>query len=180
MPLQLLIERRAEGWHLHGSAEEVMEAQRRQDVEARLQDRQADALEAVRDQFQLDGQPMDAATLAQRLKLKGKGPRDGERKARSTLDQLARDGLLTVETQVTETGRRKLYRPIGGVSPSVSYASQPSQPELVPIQPPTTTGEGRDEREGRGVGTLPLFMGSSWDTDADGDDPAWGPRPEVK
>ena len=169
MPLQLLIERRAEGWHLHGSAEEVMEAQRRQDLEAKLQDRQADALEAVRDQFQLDGQPMDAAALAQRLKLRGKGPRDGERKARSTLDQLARQGLLTVEIQVTETGRRKLYRPMGGVSPSVSHASQPS--------PPTTTGDGRDEREGRGVGTLPLFMGSGWDAASDSDDPHWGQKP---
>jgi hypothetical protein len=169
MPLQLLIERRAEGWHLHGSAEEVMEAQRRQDVEAKLQDRQADALEAVRDQFQLDGQPMDAATLAQRLKLKGKGPRDGERKARSTLDQLVRQGLLTVEIQVTETSRRKLYRPMGGVSPSVSHASQPS--------PPTTTGDGRDERERRGLETLPLFVGSGWDAASDGDDPHWGQKP---
>jgi hypothetical protein len=117
---------------------------------------------------------MDAATFAQRLKLRGKGPRDGERKARSTLDQLAREGLLTMEIQVTETGRRKLYRPMGGVSPSASHASQPSQPQLVAIQPPTTTGDGRDERERRGVGTLPLFIGSGWDAAGDGDDPHRG------
>ena len=112
---------------------------------------------------------MDAAALAQRLKLRGKGPRDGERKARSTLDQLTRQGLLTEEIQVTETSRRKLYRPMGGVSPSVSHASQPSTP--------TTTGDGRDEREGRGVGTLPLFVGSGWDAAGDGDDPHWGQKP---
>ena len=168
-PLQLLIERKDEGWHLHGDAEEVMEAQRLLELEAKLQDRQADALEAVRDQFQLDRQPMDAATLAQRLKLRGKGPRDAERKARSTLDQLVRQGLLTVESQVTETGRRKLYRPMGGVSPSVSHASQPSQPEPVEIQPSNTTGDGRAERERRGEGTLPLFMGSGWDVGGDCD-----------
>jgi hypothetical protein len=122
-PLQLLIERTDQGWHLHGDAEEVMEAQRLREVEAKLQDRQADALEAVRDQYEKDQQPMDAATLAKRLGIKGKGARDAERKARSTLDQLTRRGLLVVEIQTTPTGRRKLYRPRGGVSPSVSQAS---------------------------------------------------------
>ena len=176
-PLQLLIERRDEGWHLHGDAEEVMQAQRLLEVEAKLQDRQADALAAVRDQYEQDGQPMDAAMLAERLKLRGKGARDGERKARSTLDQLVRHGLLTVENQTTETGRRKLYRPMGGVSPNASHASHASQPQLVAIQPSTTTREGRDERERRGVQTLPLFVGSSWDAAGDGDDPHWGVRP---
>jgi hypothetical protein len=176
-PLQLLIERKEEGWHLHGDAEEVMEAQRLLEVEAKLQDRQADALAAVRDQHEQDGQPMDAAMLAERLKLRGKGARDGERKARSTLDQLARHGVLTMETQVTETGRRKLYRPVGTVSPNASHGSQPSQSQPAAITPPTTTGDGRDEREGRGIQTLPLFMGSSWDAAGDGDDPHWGAKP---
>jgi hypothetical protein len=35
-PLQLLIERRDQGWHLHGDAEEVMEAQRLLEAEAKL------------------------------------------------------------------------------------------------------------------------------------------------
>jgi hypothetical protein len=154
-----------------------MEAQRLLEVEAKLQDRQADALAAVRDQHEQDGQPMDAAMLAERLKLRGKGARDGERKARSTLDQLARHGVLTMETQVTETGRRKLYRPVGTVSPNASHGSQPSQSQPAAITPPTTTGDGRDEREGRGIQTLPLFMGSSWDAAGDGDDPHWGAKP---
>jgi hypothetical protein len=176
-PLQLLIERRDEGWHLHGDAEEVMEAQRLLEAEAKLNDRQANALEAVRDLYGEQMQPMDAATLAQHLKLRGKGPRDGERQARETLDQLVRHALLAAEIQTTKTSRRKLYRPVGGVSPSVSHASQPSQPQLAAITPPTTTGDGRDEREGRGVQTLPLFMGSSWDAAGDGDDPHWGAKP---
>lgn len=176
-PLQLLIERRDEGWHLHGDAEEVIEAQRLLEAEAKLQDRQAEALEAVRDQHQQDQQPMDAAMLAARLRLGGKGNRDGERKARSTLDQLVRHGLLAVEIQTTKTGRRKLYRPAGGVSPSPSHGSQPSQPQLIEIHPPKRTGDGRDERDKRGVQTLPLFMGSGWDAASDGDDPHWGTRP---
>jgi len=176
-PLQLLIERRDEGWHLHGDAEEVMEAQRLLEAEAKLNDRQANALEAARDLYGEQMQPMDAVTLAQRLKLRGKGPRDGERQARQTLDQLVRHGLLAAEIQTTKTSRRKLYRPVGGVSPCVSHASQPSQPQLAAITPPTTTGDGRDERDKRGVRTLPLFVGSGWDAAANGDDPHWGERP---
>jgi len=150
-----------------GSAEEVMEAQRRQDLEAKLQDRQADALEAVRDQYEQDEQPMDAATLAQRLHLGGKGSRNGERKARSTLDQLVRRGLLVVEHQTTGTGRRKLYRPMGGVSPKGSQVSQPSQPQKVASKPLTTTGDGRVERHKRDVRTHPLLTGSGWDVGED-------------
>ena len=176
-PLQLLIERRDEGWHLHGDAKEVMEAQRLLEVEAKLQDRQAEALDAVRDHYQQDQQPMDAAMLAARLCLGGKGNRDGERKARSTLNQLVRHRLLVAEIQTTETGRRKLYRPVGGVSPNASHASQASQPQPVAIQPPRTTGDGRDERERRGGETLPLPVGSGWDAAGDGDDPHWGAKP---
>ena len=127
-PLQLLIERTDEGWHLHGDAEEVMEAQRLLEVEAKLQDRQAEALEAVRDQYEQDQQPMDAATLAKRLGIKGKGARDAERKARSTLDQLTRRGLLVVEHQTTGTGRRKLYRPRGVCLPASPI--HPNPPRL--------------------------------------------------
>jgi hypothetical protein len=176
-PLQLLIERTDQGWHLHGDAEEVMEAQRLLEVEAKLQDRQADALEAVRDQYEQDHQPMDAATLAQRLHLGGKGSRDGERKARETLDQLTRRGLLVVELQTTSTGRRKLYRPKGGVSPSLSQLSQPSQAAEDGSLPLLTTGDGRDERDKRDVRRHPPMGGSGWDVGDDGDDPAWGPRP---
>jgi hypothetical protein len=120
---------------------------------------------------------MDAATLAQRLHLGGKGSRDGERKARETLDQLTRRGLLVVELQTTSTGRRKLYRPKGGVSPSLSQLSQPSQAAEDGSLPLLTTGDGRDERDKRDVRRHPLMGGSGWDVGDDGDDPAWGPRP---
>jgi hypothetical protein len=170
-PLQLLIERTEQGWHLHGDAEEVMEAQRLAEVEAKLQDRQADALEAVRDQYEQDHQPMDASMLAECLKLSGKGTRDGERKARSTLDQLARHGLLTVEIKTTETGRRKLYRPKGGVSSPPSQPSQPSHPPSLQgakSKPLIKTVDGRDERDKRDVRTHPpLVVGSSWDVGED-------------
>ncbi len=171
-PLQLLIERTDQGWHLHGDAEEVMEAQRLLEVEAKLQDRQAEALEAVRDQYEQDQQPMDAATLAQRLHLGG----DTVRKARETLDQLTRRGLLVVEHQTTSTGRRKLYRPRGGVSPRPSQPSQLSQAVLVESIPRITTGDGRDKSVERDVRTHPLPTGSGWDAAGDGDDPHWGPR----
>jgi len=175
-PLQLLIERTDQGWHLHGDADEVMEAQRLMEVEAKLQDRQAEALEAVRDHYEQDQQPMDAATIAQRLHLGGKGSRDGERKARSTLDQLSRRGLLVVEHQTTPTGRRKLYRPTGGVSPNLSHPSQPSQAALVESKPLITTGDGRDESVERDVRTHPPMGGSGRDVADAGDDPARGPR----
>jgi hypothetical protein len=176
-PLQLLIERKEEGWHLHGDAEEVIQAQRLLEVEAKLQGRQADALEAVRNQHEHDGQPMDAATLAHRLGLKGKSPRDGERMARSTLDQLVRHGLLTMENQTTETGRRKLYRPVGGVSPNASHASHASEAQRAHRGIPLRTGDGRVESVGKDVRTHPLLLGSSWDATGDGDDPHWGARP---
>jgi hypothetical protein len=185
-PLQLLIERKDEGWHLHGDAEQVMEAQRLLEVEVKLQGRQMDALEAVRYQYEQDGQPMDATLLAECLKLSGKGKRDGERKARSTLDQLVRHGLLSAEIQITETGRRKLYLPMGGVSPRPSYDSPLSQPTKsitttidgrVKIdERDITTIEGMVERDKRDVRTHPPLQGSSWDVLEEGDDPHWLPR----
>ncbi|MFZ4805344.1 MAG: AAA family ATPase [Synechococcus lacustris] len=175
-PLQLLIERTDEGWHLHGDAEEVMEAQRLQEVVANLQDRQAEALEAVRDQYEQDQQPMDAVALAARLHIEGKGSRDGERKARSTLDQLVRRGLLAVEHQTTSTGRRKLYRPMRGVPLGSSHASHASQPQAMASKPLLTTGDGRVERHKRDVRKDPHPTGSGWDAAGDEDDPHWGPR----
>jgi len=125
-PLQLLIERTDQGWRLHGDAEAVMEAQRLLEAEAHLQDRKADALEAVRNQLEQDQQAMDAGTLAKCLGIKGKSARDAERKARSTLDQLSSRGLLVVEIHATGIGRRMLYRSMGGVSPRLCQASRPS------------------------------------------------------
>jgi hypothetical protein len=114
---------------------------------------------------------MDASMLAECLKLSGKGTRDGERKARSTLDQLARHGLLTVEIKATETGRCKLYRPKGGVSSPPSQPSQPSHPpSLQGVESKTLikTVDGRDERDKRDVRThTPLVVGSSWDVGED-------------
>ena len=106
-PLQLLIERTDQGWRLHGDAEAVMEAQRLLEAEAHLQDRKADALEAVRNQLEQDQQAMDAGTLANCLGIKGKRARDAVRKARSTLDQLSSRGLLVVEIHATGIGRRR-------------------------------------------------------------------------
>lgn len=131
-PTELLAERTDAGWISHGDAEAVQAERWRQQEEARLPDRQGEALEAVRDRWETDLLPMDAGTLAKCLELAG----DGVRKARTTLDALVRRGLLTSEIQSTGTARRKVYMPSGGVrSPGGGVSSQPSQPSE-PSQPP--------------------------------------------
>lgn len=198
MPLELLVERVEEaGWICHGDAESVQAERQRQEVEEKLSDRQQEALELVRDRWELDGLPMDAMDLAP---LMGLGSH-GERKARSTLDQLARRGLLTVEVQNTGVSRRKVFSPVGtprgGVCLRASDASDPSEPlsknEGLNLQKPDGERDRRDRRDKRdgdtrgGVrraslrtGPLPFpTVGSGADAFDDGDDPAWGPRRAV-
>jgi hypothetical protein len=186
MPLELLIQRTDAGWISHGDAAQVEAAAAIAEIEDRLSDRQAEALEAVRDRWDLDGLTTDSMELAARLGLKG----DAERKARSTLDQLARKGLLEVEMQNTGASRRKVFRPIpsGGVSSEPSDPSDPSEPSGIGEGPKSQNPEGeRDRRDRRDRrlwetlrdGTLrtdpTLRTGSGADV-VEGDDPHWGPR----
>jgi hypothetical protein len=130
MPQQLLIERTEDGWISHGSAEAVAQAQALQEVEDKLSDRQAEALEAVRERWSNGHQRTDARSLAGALGLAG----DGERKARSTLDQLARRGLVRCAVEAGLQGRTKWFWPVGaeGSRGGVSDASEPSEPSYPP------------------------------------------------
>lgn len=213
MPLELLIERVDAHWICHGDAEAVQLERHMQEVESKLSERQIEALAAVRDRWELDGQPMDAMELGTLLGLDGKGPRDGERKARATLDQLAAKGLLSVEVHNTGVSRRKVFKPLGGtkggVSPTVSQASQASQPDVLNDAPKPQKPYGeRDGRVGvveRGVrrqggweppnlpaempplsqpvidGLAPVIPLRPLPARADsGDDPHWPPRSNAK
>lgn len=129
LPQQLLIERTEDGWISHGSAETVAMAQHLKEVEKKLSDRQADALDLVRERWDNGQQRTDASGLAGPMGLDG----DAERKARSTLDQLARKGLLLSTVEAGLQGRRKVFWPVAtessrGVLSDVSEPSEPSEP----------------------------------------------------
>jgi hypothetical protein len=126
LPQQLLIERTEDGWISHGSAESVATAQALQEAEDALSDRQADALEVVRERWAKGQQRTDPRALADALKFDG----DAQRKARSTLDQLARRGLLLRTIESGLQGRIKWFWPAGS-EPSrgvLSSGSEPSEP----------------------------------------------------
>ena len=152
-PQHLLVERTADGWISHGSAESVALAQHLQKIEEDLNDRQADALEVVRERW-ASGQRTEAKGLAEALQL----AKDGERKARSTLDQLARKGLLRSATEVGLQGRTKWFWPIaaegqeGDRRPSrggISQPSEPSEPSYPPTDQIATPISWRDGKEGK-------------------------------
>ncbi len=134
MPQQFLIERTEEGWISHGDAEAVAQAQALQEAEEKLNDRQADALEAVRERWRAGELRTDANALGQALGLCG----EHARKARSTLEQLARKGLLQWRLETTLQGRVKWFWPVGsepsrGGLSGVSFPSDPSFP-LLPVE----------------------------------------------
>lgn len=151
LPQHLLIERTAEGWISHGSAESVALAQHLQELEEKLSDRQAEALELVRQQW-ASGQRMEARGLAAAMDL----GRDGDRIARRTLDQLVRRGLLQSAVEVGLQGRNKLFWPIGADTPeeegtpsrgdtySLSEVSEPSYPLPGQIAPSPTSEQRKD------------------------------------
>jgi len=200
MPLELLVERvEGAGWICHGDADAVQGEKQRQDLEGKLSNRQIEALEACRDRWEMDGLAMDAMDLAPLLGLLGS---TAERKARATLDQLARLGFLTAEVQNTRVSRRKVFSPVGiargCVSPQASEASEASEPDGEPLisNPENSDGErdrrvrggksGSDTRGGHvtasnGPGEVLPFpsLGSGADAMDDEDDQHWPPRPQT-
>jgi hypothetical protein len=155
-PQHLLIERTTDGWVSHGSAESVALAQHLMELEEKLSDRQADALEVVRERW-ASSERTEAKGLAAAMALGN----DGERKARSTLDQLVRKGLLRSATEVGLQGRTKWFWPIGAEGqegdrrPSRGGISQPSEPSEPSyplsdqIAPPITWRERKEGKEGK-------------------------------
>ena len=150
-PIELLIERTDAGWISHGDSQAAQAERRRVQEEARLTDRLADALAAVRHRWETDHLPMEAQTLVELLGLEG----DAIRKARAALDVLAQRKLLVSEIQTTSNGRKKVYWPAGvDRSPRGGVSSDPSQPSE-PSYPPADADRqireelsgGRDRRE---------------------------------
>jgi hypothetical protein len=143
LPQHLLIERTTEGWISHGSAESVALAQHLQELEEKLSDRQAEALEVVRHQW-MSGGRMEAKGLAIALALE----KDGDRIARRTLDQLVRRGLLQSAMEVGLQGRTKWFWPVDtptcGDTYTLSEVSEPSYPLSDQIVPPSTTKKTKD------------------------------------
>ena len=152
MPQQLLIERTEKGWISHGDAEAVAQAQALQEAEEKLTDRQADALEVVRERWAAGEQRTDANALGEALGLRG----EQGRKARSTLDQLARKGLLQSSRETTLQGRVKWFWPVGsepsrGGLSGVSYLSEPSYPPLPVEEKEHRSCTGSEASEGKEV-----------------------------
>jgi hypothetical protein len=152
MPQQFLIERTEEGWISHGDAEAVAQAQALQEAEEKLNDRQAEALEAVRERWAAGEQRTDANALGPALGLRG----DHKRQARSTLDQLARKGLLQWRLETSLQGRVKWFWPVGsepsrgGLSDG-SYPSEPSYPPLPIEEKERSSCKGSEASEGKEV-----------------------------
>ena len=124
MPQHLLIERTEEGWISHGSADAVALVQRMQEVEEKLNERQAETLELVRERWS-KGERTQTKALVEALGLKGEG---ADRIARRTLDSLVRKGCLLSATEATLQGRIKQWWPVeGDRTPSRGVLSEVSE-----------------------------------------------------
>ena len=97
-------------WQSHGSAEQIKEQQRLEKVEAKLTDRQAVALELLRDLWNAKHQELSAPAL---LKVE-KELFGTERQARRSLDDLVTKGLAEERRTTTPQGKSgKFFRPAG-------------------------------------------------------------------
>jgi hypothetical protein len=152
LPVQLLIERTEAGWITHGSAEAAARAQVLLEAEEKLNDRQTEALQLVRERWSNGQQRTDAATLARELRMGG----DSRRKAQATLDSLARRGLLTHAMQSSLQGQVKQFWPVEaseasrGVLSDHSCPSEPSEHQKVheaEIPSSSNRSEGSDSKE---------------------------------
>ncbi|MEB3199300.1 MAG: AAA family ATPase, partial [Synechococcaceae cyanobacterium] len=107
-PRQLLIERRDDGWVSHGSAESVAFAQRLQELEDGLNDRQADVLDLVREAWEDGSRRTDARAIAGAIDMGAHGADIALR----TLKALAKKGLLQSAKEVGLQGRATWFWPV--------------------------------------------------------------------
>lgn len=201
-PLQLLIEQNLDGWQSHGDAAEVFRDQRIADAEDEMNDRQATALEEVRERWEMGRQRTTSSDLIGALQLRG---RTAARIARRALNQLEKRGLVESSKETTPNGQVVWFWPAGGLDkghppvhpvPCVpSVLRVPSAPDQNPpsnAQTPYEIGEGTGRTHGirgtegigsrsQGVPSLSVPFGDPIGSGADAfdedDDPAWGPRP---
>jgi hypothetical protein len=107
-PLSLVIQREGGSWDYIGTAESLQQEQAETDVQKSLNDRQADALELVRERWEDQMARTTAANLVEGLGITGKDP---SVYALKTLKQLERKGfLLSIQSKAGErTGGRPPY-----------------------------------------------------------------------
>ena len=123
------------GWTHHGDAEQVELAQRLDEAEDKLNDRQFAALELMRDRW-AHGFEISQADLDE-LKDFKVVDRNNRRRI---LDQLVRRELATSREMSTEKGRLKLFKP---VKAEMSHSETPSGVSLRPDSsalPDSSTG----------------------------------------
>jgi len=162
-PLQLLLEQQDEGWNCHGDAAEVFEEQRRAEAEEELHDRQAGALDLVRERWDNGRQRTASGDLIEALELKGPC---APRIARRMLQQLGNRGLVQSSKESTDQGQIVWFWPTGEagagtsavplvppVLPVRSVRSVPSPPSVPTPQKNQITGAGREGTR-RTEGTL--------------------------
>ncbi len=129
-PLQLLLEQQESGWICHGDAGEVFAEQQAAQVEDGLQDRQANALDFVREQWDDAKQRTTSSQVADALNLKGD---HASRTARRTLKQLTKKGLLQCSKETTEHGQVVWFWPAGGVDEQSEQSLRSPLSEVSPV-----------------------------------------------
>lgn len=158
-PLQLLIEQQETGWISHGDAAEVFAKQQTAQAEDGLQDKQANALDVVRERWEMGQQRTTTSVLVDELGMKGA---NALRIARRTLQQLVHKGLLECSKETTNHGQVVWFWPTGGVDGEAEASLHSPLSEVSPVSPlslstedaeieiPSTQREGTHRTEGIG------------------------------
>ncbi|MCS5700887.1 AAA family ATPase [Cyanobium sp. FGCU-52] len=150
-PMQLLIEQQERGWISHGDAAEVFAEQQAAQAEEGLQDKQAAALDVVRERWEMGRERTTSSVLVDELNMKGG---HALRTARRTLQQLLNKGLLQSSKEATNHGQVVWFWPAGGVDDQCHQSFRSPLSEVPPVSPPSpytaeaSTESSDDQREG--------------------------------
>jgi hypothetical protein len=137
--VHMLIEREGDAWTCHGSGDEVMAAQRRDQARERLTERQQAALELVERRWRDGaGETTAADLIGDAAGCDLEGP-NAARMARGVLSALARKGLV----QIRRVGNGISARP-AGVPDSPPSATCPSDPDCPQISLSDSSGDDGD------------------------------------
>ena len=128
-PVDLVIEQidRSQ-WISHGTAEDIKERKRLENVEAKLSERQSDALAELRDAWENHHQELTAPGLLDRMP----DEFDNVRKARATLQQLHEKGLADKRTDIDPDHGGTVIR----FRPAATASRAHAELHIVPPQPP--------------------------------------------
>ena len=128
-PVDLVIEQvERSQWISHGTAEDIKERKRLENVEAKLSERQSDALAELRDAWENHHQELTAPGLLDRMP----DEFDNVRKARATLQQLHEKGLADKRTDIDPDHAGTVIRFRPAATASRAHAGL----HIVPPQPP--------------------------------------------